>query len=138
MPQLPRFSCVRFRVNEIYTEIGGLLSKKPFPARTLGPPARKELEKSTTLADTDNGTSVRLTRISLRIKAVLTPWPTVGRLRFAATQVLHDNKLLEEDASGQKGCHMKSLPTTAALEQAFLYVATQESDGALVRRWDID
>lgn len=63
--------------------------------------------------------------------------PTVGRMKFAATQQLHLTKIIA-GRIWAKGCHMESLPNQDAFEQAFHYVADHESEGAHLLRWKVD
>jgi hypothetical protein len=59
--------------------------------------------------------------------------PTVGRLKARATRDIPNpgnRKRIWAD-----GCHMKSLPTDDALQQAFAYVRRHKDEGALIYEW---
>lgn len=61
--------------------------------------------------------------------------PTVGRFRFAATQMLHENGFVGRFWG--KGCHMESLPDEEAFLQAFAYVKSHEAEGAIIKIWQL-
>ena len=68
---------------------------------------------------------------SLRIR------PTVGRLKSAATQKLHECGIASLRIWA-KGEHMESLPTEQLFLNAFEYVRRHEDEGAVVRIWRME
>ena len=68
---------------------------------------------------------------SLRIR------PTVGRLKYAATQKLRERGVASL-RFWAKGEHMESLPTEQAFLNAFEYVRGHEDEGAVVRIWQME
>ncbi len=61
--------------------------------------------------------------------------PTVGRLKAAATRALPNPGTRKR--LWTKECHMESLNTDAALEQAVDYVRRHRDQGALIHEWDL-